>query len=210
MSRDGDTDEGFLSRWSRRKREGEPEETPLATEDAAVVEPVPEADPDETDEEILARLDLPDPDSLSKGDDFSRYLSAAVPERIRRRALRRLWRSNPTLAVLDGLNDYDDDFSGGFVAPGNLKTAYEVGRGIVSQVAELTEPEQNVDRPEADPSKDTPPAVEEVAAESGEMSVAEAVDLSPSDAENDKHMGNIASFQRPVRRRMAFKLPDSE
>ena len=64
-----------------------------------------------SDEEVLRELDLPDPDSLVEGDDFSVFLRRTVPERIRLRALRRLWTTNPVLANLDGLIDYGEDFT---------------------------------------------------------------------------------------------------
>ena len=99
MNRD-DEEEGFLARWSRRKRSGDTISTdpePAAVDPAPTDAPQNDPPPDETDEELLARLGLPDPETLVKGDDFSRFMSTAVPEHLRRRALRRLWRSNPTL-----------------------------------------------------------------------------------------------------------------
>jgi hypothetical protein len=44
--------------------------------------------------EMLEALDLPDPDTLTQGDDFSVFMAKTVPDQIRRRALRTLWRSN--------------------------------------------------------------------------------------------------------------------
>lgn len=117
--------EDFLARWSRRKRGGAGEEAPQATPAAEA------AGAAESEEEALARLGLPDPDTLVPGDDFAAFMRAAVPAALRRRALRRLWTSNPVLANLDGLNDYDGDFTGGGVAAGGLKTVYEVGRGML-------------------------------------------------------------------------------
>ena len=37
------------------------------------------------------------------GDDFSGFMARNVPDHLRRRALRKLWVSNPVLANLDGL-----------------------------------------------------------------------------------------------------------
>ncbi len=197
-------DEPFLSRWSRRKRAGEPEE--MADPAAQTPEPEPAAAPpapNETDEEILARLELPDPDTLEKGDDFSRFMSAAVPEHLRRRALRRLWRSNPALVVLDGLNEYDDDYTKGFVPAGTLKTAYKVGRGLVARMEEEARDEEpetpapeavatnapdNITQESDPPPEDTPDAVEE---EAHETQVAQ--DLTEPDT-------------RPTRRRMQFRV----
>ncbi len=139
MSREED---GFLGRWSRLKRAGGEAPTEAAPPEEAVPAPEPPAAaPEETDAEILARLDLPDPDLLQPGDDFARYLRAPLPSHLKRRAMRRLWRSNPVLANLDGLNDYDTDFTGDSVPAGALKTAWEIGRGFVGQAQDTPLPD---------------------------------------------------------------------
>ncbi len=137
MSRPKDGD--FLGRWSTRKLRARAERAP----DAALEDPPPDAtdpeqigaqspDPEKTDAEILSELGLPDPDKLVKGDDFSAFLRGAVPARIRNRALRRLWLTDPVFANLDGLNDYDQDFTDAATVMPALKTAYRVGRGLLS------------------------------------------------------------------------------
>jgi len=99
-----------LSSWSQRRAAVAAEaeaESQLAEQ--AVLAQEQEALAEKTDDEILEELGLPDPDTLVQGDDFKVFLSKAVPAHIRKRALRKLWRSNPILACVDGLNDYDDD-----------------------------------------------------------------------------------------------------
>lgn len=127
------TDEKSLfARWERRKRlvaeekKAAPEKTEPQPRDAAV-EP---ASPEE-EAEVLARLQLPVPESMKAGDDFSVFMQAGVPEFLRRRALRALWRSNPVLANVDHLNDYDDDFRSPELTKEVLATAYQIGRGIL-------------------------------------------------------------------------------
>jgi len=128
-----------LARWSRRKQEAQHVKAalpPLAEAAPVLADEAEAAQPDESETEILARLGLPDPDMLKMGDDFSVFMANAVPEFIRRRALRRLWVSNPVLANLDGLNDYDGDFTDSGLAGGVLKTAYRVGKGYLRELAE--------------------------------------------------------------------------
>lgn len=124
-------DDDFLSRWSRRKRRIAQEEEAQPAEPESP--PQPEAEPETAEEEaeLLARLDLPVPESLKAGDDFTVFMRAGVPEFLRRRALRVLWRSNPVLANLDGLNDYDDDYTSPEMTKKVLATAYKVGRGFL-------------------------------------------------------------------------------
>ncbi|MEL6287578.1 MAG: DUF3306 domain-containing protein [Pseudomonadota bacterium] len=79
-----------------------------------------------------------DLDALDYASDFTRFLGNDVPDAIRRRALSQLWRSNPVLANVDGLNDYDDDFTDAAMVVKGMKTAWQVGRGYLSdeEVAE--------------------------------------------------------------------------
>ncbi len=134
-------DDSLFSRWSKRKRAAaterhEPQPDPAAdTRDADAAGDRPPA-AEESEEEILARLNLPDPDSLGPGDDFKGFLQSGVPEALRRRALRKLWTSNPVLANLDGLNDYDEDFTSPEETAAVLKTAYKVGRGFLKDMVE--------------------------------------------------------------------------
>lgn len=89
---------------------------------------------DRSEAEVLRQLDLPDPDSLGPGDDFSAFMKSAVPISIRRRALRKLWLSNPVLANLDELVDYGEDFTDAATVVDNLQTAYQVGKGMLRHV----------------------------------------------------------------------------
>lgn len=89
--------------------------------------------------EVLARLGLPDPDAVVSGDDVAAFLARAAPRAIRNRALRSLWRSNPVLAILDGLNDYDGDFTGEGLRDGVLETSYAIGKGLAAHVERLEE-----------------------------------------------------------------------
>ncbi len=126
--------------WSRRKaavadeeraREDAELEARAAEEQAALEE--------RPDEEVLAELKLPDPDSMKQGDDFSAFMAEAVPQRLRRRALRQLWRSNPVLANLDNLVDYGEDYTDAALVVENLQTAYQVGKGMLKHLEAMAE-----------------------------------------------------------------------
>lgn len=128
--------------WSRRKaavRQAEERET-VEREAAEVVRQRSELEA-KSDLEILEELDLPDPDTLTEKDDFSRFLSAAVPERLKRRALRRLWGLNPVLANLDGLVDYAEDYTDAATVISNMQTVYQVGKGMFDRFAEALDDE---------------------------------------------------------------------
>ena len=126
------------SAWSRRKAavvaEAVAEER--AAEDA-VISKQHEALAEQTEVEVLEELGLPDPDAMVQGDDFKAFLRKEVPEHLRKRALRTLWRSNPVLACVDGLNDYDDDYLTGSFGQGPISTTYQVGKGMLSHLLEV-------------------------------------------------------------------------
>jgi len=134
---------------------------------------------EKTDEEVLEELGLPDPDALQPGDDFSAFMAKAVPDRIRRRALRRLWLSNPALANLDGLLDYGEDFTDSATVVENLQTAYQVGKGMLKHVEELA---QQAEAKEAD----TPEDQEEPASSEDSEPVADVAFVEDNDDAQDE------------------------
>lgn len=138
----------------------------------------PAAVPEDADA-YLEEHGLAPPESLDAGADFARFLREGVPEALRRRALRRLWRVNPVLANVDGLVDYGEDFTDASRVPDALATAYRVGRGflkkdkIIADEAQPTPEKESADAPlepalfvdettpVADVSPELPPAAEE-------------------------------------------------
>ena len=64
-----------------------------------------------TPEETEAVATLPAIESLTDESDFHPFMASNIPDFIRRRALRVLFRSHPLLTFRDGLNDYDEDFN---------------------------------------------------------------------------------------------------
>ena len=163
--------------WERRKEavraeEAAEEKAKVAAEDAeeqARLEQMP-------DEEVLRELELPDPDSLAEGDDFSVFLKKAVPERIRIRALRRLWTTNPVLANLDGLIEYGEDFSDAATVIENLQTAYRVGEGMARHVAAMAEQSQAASEKEEEVEKSAANEEEESAANESETEMSPDID----------------------------------
>ncbi|MFV1528657.1 MULTISPECIES: DUF3306 domain-containing protein [unclassified Phaeobacter] len=124
--------------WSRRRARVAAEQEAEAAEVAAAArQAAEEALEEKSDAEILQELNLPDPDEMQQGDDFSVFLKETIPARIRTRALRRLWTSNPILANVDGLLDYGEDFTDSAMVIENLQTAYQVGKGMTAHVEEL-------------------------------------------------------------------------
>ncbi len=158
----------FLSRWARRKAEArKEEEKPVAAPEP----PAPEPDPAEpapdldsmTDEEALEHLGLPEPETMEKGDNFAAFMAKGVPERLRRRALRRMYRANPVYSIIDGLDDYCEDFTDAAVLVGKVTTSYQVGSGLkahtdwLKAAAEKVEGAEGAEAAEGDAAREPAP-----------------------------------------------------
>ncbi|QCI67909.1 DUF3306 domain-containing protein [Phreatobacter stygius] len=107
MTGPGD-DEGFLSRWSRRKRApepaveavtpGEPQTAPSAGEAAKALE------------DLIA--ELPAIQDLVAGQDLSAFMRPGVPLDLRNQALRRMWSIDPAIRDFVGeALDYAYDYN---------------------------------------------------------------------------------------------------
>lgn len=150
--------------WSRRKAavQAEAEAEVVAAEEQVLAAQQAELD-EKSDAEILAEFNLPDPDQLQAGDDVSGFMAKAVPDRLRRRALRRLWRLNPVLANVDGLVDYGEDYTDAACVIENIQTAYQVGKGMLAHVealaaeAEEAAPEDETEEPELELEEEPTP-----------------------------------------------------
>jgi hypothetical protein len=124
--------------WARRKAavdaEAKAQEAQRAAQDAEAREA---AQAEKTDAELLEELGLPEPETLGADGDYKAFMADGVPQRLKSRALRCLWRSNPVLANVDGLVDYGEDFTDAACVVENLQTAYQVGKGMLAHVEEM-------------------------------------------------------------------------
>ena len=203
-------DDNFLLRWSRRKRgeEDDPDANRPPRPDAADGDPAPApAEPDgpreadikataggdvsstesegEANEAVPPELEDVDIEALDYDSDYTRFMKDGVPEALKRRALRQLWRSDPILANVDGLNDYDGDFTDAALVVDVLKTVHKVGRGYLEDDdddvddLDLDDSEDIGDEGRPDAVADSRGAEEEVAARSEEPD-GEADPIEPS------------------------------
>jgi hypothetical protein len=110
----------FLSRWSDRKLRVRRGEEPADASPPEQADPVPGVESEETGP-LLTDADMPPLESLDAQSDYSGFLSRGVSEALRREALSKLFRS-PHLNVVDGLDDYAEDFTK-FAPLGDVITA---------------------------------------------------------------------------------------
>lgn len=182
--------------WSRRKAavEAEARAEAVAFEQARAAE-VDAVLAERDDAEILAELGLPEPEALETSEQVRAFLASAVPQRLKTRALRRLWTTNPVLANLDGLNDYDTDFTDAATCVENIQTLYKVGRGMVDRALDV--PADPV--PEPDAPQEVEPSEEPIAA--SEPPSAEV----PAEPEAPKEIA-MAQEAAPTVGRMRFRF----
>lgn len=138
----------FLDRWAKRKadvREAELNErdTDVVAEVDAETSIISDGadDPPLVDEPDGSELTVEDVEKLDKDSDFTAFLKAAVPAEIKRLALKKLWASDPVYNVVDGLVEYGEDYSQLHVNVGPIKSAYQVGKGYVTNDDEDDDPQ---------------------------------------------------------------------
>ncbi len=140
--------EGFLARWSRRKREaregGEPpgpvptEPMPARSEPAAAPEP----------EEPIDLSTLPKLEELTPASDITAFLRKGVPLALRNAALRRMWSLDPAIRDYIGPVDYGWDWN----TPGGVPD-YVAEIGETPEIRELVARMLSPSPPRAEPER---------------------------------------------------------
>ena len=148
------SDEDFLKRWSRRKRDVAKAEQapPLPASDAAPKEPAPAADKAEVQFDPAS---LPPLESINALSDVTAFLREGVPAELTRAALRRVWTADPAIRDFVGLAENAWDFTDPNAMPGfgPLEDTEEVRRMIARVVGEIGKAAP----PEAAEARETPP-----------------------------------------------------
>ncbi|HEV7260091.1 MAG TPA: DUF3306 domain-containing protein [Bosea sp. (in: a-proteobacteria)] len=147
MSAGAPEEEGFLSRWSRRKREqAEPEATRAATP-AEMSAPAEAGLSPTVPAESEPEIEPPALDLVDKDFDLAPWLKRNVPESWKLAALRRAWESDPAIAGFENpARDYALDWNtpGGAPGYGPLTESDDVAGMLRSIFGEKPEPEATV------------------------------------------------------------------
>ncbi|WP_025035340.1 DUF3306 domain-containing protein [Bradyrhizobium sp. DOA9] len=106
------SEEEFLARWSRRKRESQAEPAKPA--------PAQPTAPSETkeDETELDLSGLPSIDEINAATDITAFLAKGIPRDLSRAALRRAWATDPAIRDFVGLAENAWDFNDPTAMPG--------------------------------------------------------------------------------------------
>src|SRR5712671_3707398 len=186
----GDEDQGFLARWSQRKRKTKAPErqAPVAGADGP---PSPVAESDTEQQFDLSSL--PKLEDVTEATDITGFLRKGVPEHLRNAALRKSWALDP--AIRNYVNPaleyaYDWNTPGGVPGSSEIEGAMDVAR-LVSQIMGGGESTQE-GSPSAEPGKE--PASE--AAQSGEHDATQKPPDLPTQALRSDHE-TISMMEEP-------------
>jgi hypothetical protein len=137
------TEEDFLKRWSRRKREVAKAEAELPAE-GKPAEPQPQLDATRATEPEFDPASLPPIESISALTDVTAFLRAGVPAELTRAALRRVWTADPAIRNFVGLAENAWDFTDPNAMPGfgPLESTEEVRQMIANLVDKIGEAAQ--------------------------------------------------------------------
>lgn len=134
------TEEDFLARWSRRKREVAKAETEPRVEAKPPAKEV-QADAPQAREPEFDIASLPPIESINALTDITAFLRQGVPAELTRAALRRVWTADPAIRDFVGLAENAWDFTDPTAMPGfgPLESTDEVRRMVASIVDKMGE-----------------------------------------------------------------------
>ena len=149
---DENGDPGFLSRWSARKaeiaragavRDDDTDEQNEAN--AARADKESDEEAALTDDELLEKYELPDPNDITEEEGLDRFFDGKIPERLRQMALRRLWRINPFFGIVDDMVEYGEDYTDAATVIDGMQTAYQAGKGYLKKAISPEEADEAVE-----------------------------------------------------------------
>lgn len=160
--------DGFLTRWSRRKREEVSESKPQA----APSETAPAATPEEAEEDFDLSL-LPDVDSITAESDMTLFFRKGVPDALKNAALRKVWTADPSIRDFVAPADFQWDFNAPDGVPGfgPLGSDFDLPAMLRQAVGE--------------PIPEASPVAETLAPEAREISPDEVISASESSPDSD-------------------------
>ncbi len=148
-------DGNFLSRWSKKKSkqkfdqvhskiENESVDKSLDDQTSISISEEAKENDDLNDDELLKKYNLPNPEKIKKEKSLDVFFKKGVPDRLRQIALRRVWRLNPIIRYADAeINDYHEDFTDAATVIEGMETAYEVGKGYLSDLIDGKDEKNN-------------------------------------------------------------------
>lgn len=112
------SEEEFLARWSRRKRESQADIAPAKPAEAQPAPPSEAKDGEKDGESAFDLASLPSIDEINAATDITAFLRKGIPQELSRAALRRAWAADPAIRDFVGLAENAWDFNDPTAMPG--------------------------------------------------------------------------------------------
>ncbi|GGK45191.1 DUF3306 domain-containing protein [Salinarimonas ramus] len=204
--------EGFLSRWSRKKREDardEPREPQEAAAESVAIPaepapaPAPEAEPTLSDEELAA---LPPIETIDATTDITGYLRKGVPAALKNAALRRVWATTPAVRdYLDPAREYAYDWNvpGGVPGDGPLSPDFDA-KALADRLFAKREPP--VEKPPEDVRETQEPSVQN-AQHNEDTNPARSEEADDVDTSSDPQTTAALENREPTNEQPAAHMP---
>ena len=173
------SDDSFLSRWSARKAQIAKGELVADEKPALTIKEVSEGELDNgeeaklSDQELLEKYELPDPEDLADESDLTQFLDGDLPERLRQMALRRLWRLNPLFGHVCDMVEYGEDYTDAATVMEGMQTAYQVGQGYKKKAQDTDEAAES-ETPDTEAAESETPDTEAAESETPDTEAAES------------------------------------
>jgi Protein of unknown function (DUF3306) len=213
--------EGFLTRWSRRKRKaGEQvdkqpaeaaDDAPMLEGDASTADAPATADTGAAAtgvakaEAVAVDLDsLPSIESITSATDIRAFLAPGIPPQLARAALRRAWVVDPTIRDFVGLSENAWDFNSPDTVPGfgSSIPAADVRRMMANLLSEdpqgSEDPSPNEGESLTEREVSPPPDTQPAAVAANDAEVVDEESPPPDAADDDAAVQKEAADEPPV------------
>jgi hypothetical protein len=178
MTAKGGAERFSLSRWSRRKLAAAAEVRAPAPASAPAVVPAPAPGVS-----APAPSELPPVESLTFDSDFTAFLRPGVDDKVKRAALKQLFR-DPRFNIMDGLDTYIDDYTKADPIPADiLADLLQRGFGPAPETGQEQAAAVNAPREEPAVTHETQPAI---SADSEQAATPPRPSLSPACREGEE------------------------
>src|SRR5947207_1607622 len=192
MTAKGGSERFSLSRWSRRKLAAATE-APAAPASASLAVPAPASGAPVS----TAALELPPVESLTFDSDFTAFLKPGVDDKVKRAALKQLFR-DPRFNIMDGLDTYIDDYTKADpIPPDIVADLLQRGFGSIAEAGQEQAAAVNAPREQPAVTNATQPAI---SGSSEHAATPSHPTLSPElggDGEQAKRSAGEAEIARP-------------
>ena len=150
-----------------------------------------EAEADEeaalSDEELLAKYGVDDPEAIEDEEKLDSLLQGQFPDRIRQMALRRMWRLNPLFRFADEMVEYGENYTDAATVIDGMQTAYQVGKGYLQKAFDAVEDEGAEDDAAEDDAAEGDGAEGDGEGMAGAEAEAPEAASKPADSATDEH-----------------------